>query len=92
MGGGMFLSFQTYGPIPLLKEAEATAFIVKFSGHRLFQRFISHILNKKPQLQWSNYDSQMSAGKDEPKEDSWFSSFMNFAPISIFTYVLPREF
>ena len=47
MGGGMFLSFQTYGPIPLLKEAEATAFIVKFSGHRLFQRFISHILNKR---------------------------------------------
>ena len=43
----MFLSFQTYGPIPLLKEAEATAFIVKFSGHRLFQRFISHILNKR---------------------------------------------
>ena len=41
----MYLSFQTtnlqtYGAKPLPKEAEATAFIVKFSGHRLFQRFL----------------------------------------------------
>lgn len=64
----MCLSFQTtnlqtYGAKPLPKEAEATAFIVVFRPQTLSKVLISHILNKKPHLQWSDYDSQMSSGK-----------------------------
>lgn len=57
------VQIQIHGAKPLSQEAEAV-FTVKLSVHRLFQKFlISHILTKKPHLQWPNDDSQMSSGK-----------------------------
>lgn len=63
----MYLSFQTtnlqtHRAKPLPKK-EATAVIVKFSAQIVSKVLIFHILNKKPHLQWSNYDSQMRSGK-----------------------------
>lgn len=41
---------------PLPMEGEATVFIVKFSIHRLIQRFLSsHILPKKSHPQWAQF-------------------------------------